>query len=105
MNLECLNDIITDDLAIHIDLTDLKSWDLNTGLTVFSMTKWNGAVSDNINLLDFGLTGFDNGRTNVMWSGESLTPKDTLFSMRRIGYNVINNPTIIETTGVTATTQ
>mgnify|MGYP001766819860 CR=1 FL=1 len=105
MNLECLNDIITDDLAIHIDLTDLKSWDLNTGLTVFSMTKWNGAVSDNINLLDFGLTGFDNGRTNVMWSGESLTPKDTLFSMRRIGYNVINNPTIFETSGVTATTE
>lgn len=105
MNLECLNDIITDDLAIHIDLTDLKSWDLNTGLTVFSITKWNGAVSDNVNLLDFGLTGFDNGRTNIMWSGETLTPKDTLFSMRRIGYNVINNPTIFETSGITATTE
>lgn len=105
MNLECLNDIITDNLAIHIDLTDLKSWDLNTGLTVFSLTKWNGAISDNIDLLDFGLTGFDNGRTNVMWSGETLTPLDILYSMRRIGYNDVINPDEYNTSGVTATTE
>ena len=49
MNLDCLNNIITNNLAIHIDLTNLKSWDLNTGLTSFSLTKWSGAVSDNIN--------------------------------------------------------
>ena len=67
MNLECLNDIITDNLAIHIDLTDIESWvDWNTGLTAFSLTKWSGAVSNNINLIDFGLTEFDNGRTNIM---------------------------------------
>ena len=105
MNLECLNDIITDKLAIHIDLTDIKSWrNWNSGLTAFSLTKWSGAVSDNINLIDFGLTAFDNGRTNVMWSGITLTPSDTLFSMYRVGYNVIHNPTTGETSGVTATT-
>ena len=104
MNLECLKGIITDNLAIQIDLTQLKSWDLNTGFTAFSLTKWAGAVSDNINLLDFGLTEFDNGRTNIMWSGITLTPKDTLFSMYRIGYNVVQNPTSGNTSGVTATT-
>lgn len=104
MNLECLNDIITDNLAIHIDLTNLKSWDLNTGLTAFSLTKWSGAYSDNINLIDFGLTEFDNGRTNIMWSGITLTPNDTQFSMYRVGYNNVINPTTGETSGVTVTT-
>jgi hypothetical protein len=105
MNLECLNDIITSNLAIHIDLTNIKSWDLNTGFTSISLTKWSGAVSDNLNLIDFGLTAFDNGRTNVMWSGITLTPQDTLFSMHRIGYNVVQNPASGETSGVTVTTQ
>jgi len=105
MNLECLNNIITDNLAIQIDLTKLKSWDLNTGFTSFSLTKWTGAISDNINLIDFGLTGFDNGRTNIMWSGITLTPDDTLFSMYRVGYNVIQNPSSNNTSGITATTE
>lgn len=105
MNLECLNDIITSNLAIHIDLTDLNSWDLNTGLTSFSLTKWSGAVSENINLQDFGLTGFDNGRTDKMWEGISLTPEDSLFSMHRVGFNEVENPIGGETSGITVTTQ
>ena len=104
MNLECIKGIITDNLAIQIDLTQLKSWDLNTGLTAISLTKWAGAVSDNINLIDFGLTEFDNGRTNIMWSGITLTPSDTLFSMYRIGENVVKNPSSGNTSGYTATT-
>jgi len=105
MNLECLNDIITSNLAIHIDLTDLKSWDLNSGLTSISLTKWSGAISDNINLQDFGLTAFDNGRTNIMWSGITITPQDNLFSMYRVGYNLVQNPTTGQTSGFTAVTQ
>ena len=104
MNLECLDTFITDNLAIHIDLTSLKSWDLNTGFTSFSITKWSGAVSDNINLMDFGLTEFDNGRTDVMWDGITLTPQDNMLSMYRVGYNDIQNPTTGETSGVTVTT-
>ncbi len=105
MNLECLNDIITDNLAIHIDLTELKSWNLNTGLTCFSLTKWKNAISDNITLIDLGLTGFDNGRIDMMWSGITITPKDTLFSMYRVGYNNVQNPTTGQTSGITVITQ
>lgn len=104
MNLECLKGIITDNLAIQIDLTQLKSWDLNSGFTSISLTKWAGAVSNNINLMDFGLTEFDNGRTNLMWSGITLTPPDTLFHMYRIGYNEVINPSTGNTSGYTATT-
>jgi len=105
MNLECLDDIITSNLAIHIDLTDLDSWDLNTGLTSFSLTKWSGAVADNINLYDFGLTAFDNGRMDAMWEGMELTPNDNVLSMYRVGYNEVQNPTTGETSGVTVNTQ
>ena len=105
MNLECLNGIISDNLAIQIDLTQLKSWDLNADFTAFSLTKWSGAVTDNINLLDFGLTEFDNGRTNLMWSGKTITPADSLFSMYRVGYNIVDNPSSGNTSGLTATTR
>lgn len=105
MDLNCLNDIITDNLAIHIDLTDLDSWDLNTGLTAISLTKWYNAKAANLNLLDWGLTAFDIGRTNEMWGSFQITPQDTLFSVYPIGYNVVENPTSGETTGMTITTE
>jgi hypothetical protein len=105
MNLECIKGIITDNLAIQIDLTQLKSWDLNTGFTAFSLSKWAGAISDNINLNDLGLTEFDNGRTNIMWSGITLKPSGTSFSMYRVGYNKIINPSTGNTSGYTATTE
>ena len=105
MDLNCINDIVTNNLAIEIDLNNSNSWNLNTGLTVNSLTKWSEAISDNINLIDFGLTGFDNGRTNEMWSGITITPNDTYFSMYRVGYNLVKNPTSGETSGVTVMTE
>ena len=87
MNLECLNDIITNRLAIHIDASDPNSWDLNSGFTSISLTKWANAKSDNINLIDFGLTAYDNGRVDNMLSGLTLTPNDTLLKLYRVGYN------------------
>ena len=87
MNLGCLTGIITDNLAVHIDLTDIRSWNLNTDLTLYSLTKWKNAVSDDLNLLDFGLTGFDNGRVNDLNTGITLTRNDTKLKLHRIGYN------------------
>ena len=77
---------------------------MNTGFTSFSLTKWSNAVSENINLYDFGLTGFDNGRMDTMWEGITLTPEDNLFSMYRVGFNEVENPTTGETSGVTVNT-
>jgi len=87
MNLDCLNDIITDGLAIHIDISDIDSWNLNTGFTSISLTQWGGAYSDNINLYDFGLTAYDNGRVDRMYSGLTLTPQDLKVELYRVGYN------------------
>ena len=93
MSLDCLNSIITDNLAIHIDLTDSKSWNLNTDLIVNSLNKWNEAISDDIDLIDFGLTGFDNGRVDSMNSGITLTQNDNKLTLNRVGYNDISGGT------------
>lgn len=106
MALECINDIVNDNLVINIDITDDKSWvDYNVNnKTTVSLTKWTDAISDNINLYDFGLTGFDNGRSNIMWSGITLTPDDVYISLYPVGYNEVINPTTGQTTGVTVST-
>ena len=87
MNLECLNDIITDGLAIHIDISDIDSWNLNTGFTSISLSQWSGAISDNINLYDFGLTAYDNGRVDRMYDQLVLTPQELKLTLYRVGYN------------------
>lgn len=89
-DLTCLNTIIPDDLAAHIDLTSLKSWDLNSGFTSNSITKWSGAFSNDIFLYDFGLTGFDNGRVIEMIDSLTLAANENKLKLFRIGYN---NPT------------
>ena len=104
MNLGCINTIITKNLAVHIDLTDERSWNLNTGFTSISIAKWKNAVCDNLNLYDFGLTAFDVGRIDEMWSGLKLTPDDTKFTMYRIAHNDVVNPTPQEFTGTTIIT-
>ena len=93
MNLECLRCIIVDNLAIHIDLTNMWSWNLNTGLSVNSLTKWNNATLSDVNLVDFGLTAFDNGRMNSMNSGITLTQNDNKLILNRIGFNNISGGT------------
>lgn len=104
MNLECLNDIIKDRLAIHIDLSDQNSWNLNTGLTATSLTQWTNAKSANITLYDYGLTQFDNGATDKQYNSLSITPQDLKFEIKPIGYNNSTGGTfndIYPITGVT----
>ena len=87
MNLDCLNGVITDGLAIHIDISDIDSWNLNTGFTSISLSQWSGAISDNINLYDFGLTAYDNGRVDRMYDQLNITPQDLKVELYRVGYN------------------
>jgi len=87
MNLDCLETIITNNLAIHIDISNINSWNLNSGLTLISLTKWKNAISDDIILYDFGLTAFDNGRVENMYDSLTLTQNDNKLNLHRVGYN------------------
>jgi hypothetical protein len=103
-DLSCLNTIIPDNLAAYIDLTSLKSWDLNTGFTSVSLTKWSGGFSSDIFLYDFGLTGFDNGRVTGMTNSLTLTPKDNKLKLYRVGYNNATGGTFYNGYGITGVT-
>lgn len=103
-DLSCLNTIITDNLAVHIDLTNYKSWNLNTGFTSISLSKWNKAISDNIFLYDFGLTAYDNGRVNKMYDTLTINPTDTKLTLYRVGYNNATGGTFYNGYGITGVT-
>lgn len=103
-DLSCLNTIITDNLAVHIDLTNINSWNLNSGFTSVSLTKWNKAISDNIFLYDFGLTGFDNGRVKKMYDTLTILPTDTKLTLYRVGYNTATGGTFYNGYGITGVT-
>lgn len=104
MNLECLNDIISDRLAIHIDVSDIDSWNLNSGYTSISLNKWSGAISDNIFLYDFGLTAYDNGRVDDMKADLTLTPDDVKLNLHRVGYNNATGGTFYDLYGMSGVT-
>ena len=87
MNLECLNNIITNRLAIHVDISNINSWNLNSGFTSMSLTKWSNAKSDNLDLYDFGLTAYDNGRVDSVLNNLELSPSDLKLQLFRIGNN------------------
>lgn len=104
IDLSCLSTIIYDDLAAYIDLTNLKSWDLNTGFTSVSLTKWSEGYSSDIFLYDFGLTGFDNGRVKKMTDSITLAPADNKLKLYRIGYNNATGGTFYTSLGITGVT-
>ena len=87
MSSQCSNCIILDDLILNIDLNDLYSWDLNTGLTLDSTYKWKYAQSIDANLVDFGLTAYDNGMLNDMNTGLTLSYNDNNLKLFRVGSN------------------
>lgn len=96
MNLDCMNTVISNNLVAYFDVTNINSWNLNTGLSINSLTKWSDAIVDNIILPDFGLTGFDNGRVGNMRSGLTVTYNDKV-NLFRVGYNNETGGTFYDT--------
>jgi hypothetical protein len=87
MDLTCIDGIITDNLAVYIDLSNSKSWDLNTGYTVTSLNQWKYAVSDDKTLTSYGLTAYDMGFTNSLTASTIIRQFDRKVSLRRVGQN------------------
>ncbi|MFA5528684.1 MAG: hypothetical protein WC996_08745, partial [Peptostreptococcales bacterium] len=72
---------------MNIDLSDLKSWDLNDSFIVKSLTSWEKSKSDNLLLPDFGLTAYDNGRVSDVEECLELSKDDKSLTLYRIGEN------------------
>jgi hypothetical protein len=102
MKLQCLNGIITKNLAIDIDLSNLNSWNLNSEFTATSLVNYKDRITSDSDLLDFGLTGFDNGRTDRLNDDIVLSTNDK-FTLYRIGYNNPINSLSGQTSGYSST--
>lgn len=76
-----------DKLIMNIDLTNNKSWNLNSDYIVNSSNIWNKAVSNEINLIDYGLTMYDNGRVSDIEECYQFENNDKTFKMYRVGAN------------------
>ncbi|MFW6219803.1 MAG: hypothetical protein ACOC33_03105 [bacterium] len=93
----CNDDIIKDSLIAYIDISDIDSWNLNSGLTVTSLYAFKDATTDEIELKDFGLTLYDNSRVNDMGAEVTLTEKDNKLKLFRVGYNDASGNTFYDT--------
>lgn len=103
-NLKCLNTIITNNLAVHIDISNSLSWSLNPSFNVVSLSKWKDAVTDDISLPDFGLTSYDNGRTNNITGSTTISVADNKLKLYRIGYNNATGGTFYTLMGINSVT-
>jgi hypothetical protein len=95
MFLNCSNQIIDKDLAIHFDISDTSSFNGNSGLTITSLNYYDGYKLTGLTLNDFGLTMFDVGRTNLMYSNLNLVQEDKYLKLYRIGYNIPTGTTTL----------
>ena len=92
-------------LVINFDIVNENSWFIDgSSLTITSLNRWNKAISEDVTLLDYGLTAFDYGFTNKMWDKLELTSNNTNLTLKSIGYNNVINPTTEQTSGMTITT-
>ena len=99
----CQKGLITDNLVLNMDVSDVNITDTGK-FSIESSVKWKNATSDNINLYDFGLTAFDNGLTDNMSDYLNIRPDDLLVIMSRVGFNEVTNPADGETSAYSATT-
>ena len=56
---DCLTNYNTENLAINIDLTSVKSFDSNNLDDMISINKWSGSKTSDVQLDDYGLTMYD----------------------------------------------
>lgn len=100
-DVNCDKGPVTDGLVVWFDIN--QSGTTTNGTSLTSLTTWSGASvlpNSGITLCDFGLTGIDNGRYDML-SGitVSLTTADTKFILYPVTGYTINSITGTATTG------
>lgn len=80
-------------LIVNFDISDNMSWNGNTGYTISSLSSWDGAKVKAQIINEFGLTAYDNGRTDIMYDTLSIKPSEP-FKLYRVGGNVGSGQTL-----------
>jgi len=103
-----INKELINSLAVNIDISDNKSWNLGNEYIVKSINGINSVKVNELTLPDFGLTGIDNGRVPHIGDGYYINPSDNKLILKRVGYYSVSGDTInydgYEVNPVTGTT-
>ena len=83
---DCLTNYNTENLAINIDLTSIKSFNSNNLDDMISINKWSGSKTSDVQLDDYGLTMYDNSFTNNMMDCKLLLASNNKLQLKRAKY-------------------
>lgn len=97
----CNLNILSDNLLFNFDISKVKSYNGNTGLTINSLLSWNDAIIKNEIIQDFGLTMYDVGRCNTLTGFTETNNFEKYFKLYPITYNDSSGNTFYTLTGIT----
>jgi hypothetical protein len=94
-----------DNIIFDFDISNIKSYDTNTGFTITSLTYWNNYTLSDLTLTGYGQTMYDFGLTTSYTESKSYSIQNRNLIFNRIGYNDASGnttfPQIILTTSST----
>lgn len=78
-----------DNIIFDFDISNIKSYDLNTGFTLTSLTFWENYILSDLTLTGYGQTMYDFGlaKSTSFTETKTYTIKDRNLILNRIGYN------------------
>jgi len=78
-----------DNIIFDFDISNIKSYDSNSGFTITSLTYWNNYVLSDLTLTGYGQTMYDFGlsKSTSFTESKSYTIKDRNLIFNKIGYN------------------
>jgi hypothetical protein len=76
-----------DNIIFDFDISNIKSYDLNTGFTLTSLTFWENYILSDLTLTGYGQTMYDFGLTTSYTANKSYTIQNRNLVFNRIGYN------------------
>jgi hypothetical protein len=94
-----------DSIIFDFDISNIKSYNNNTGFSVTSLTYWNHYSLSDLSLTGYGQTMYDFGLSTSFTKTKSYTIQDRNLVFNRIGYNnASGNTTYPQITLITSTT-
>ena len=76
-----------DNIIFDFDISNIKSYDSNSGFTITSLTYWNNYALSDLTLTGYGQTMYDFGITSSYTASKSYTVQNRNLVFNRIGYN------------------
>ena len=76
-----------DNIIFDFDISNIKSFDNNSGFTITSLTYWDNYALSDLTLTGYGQTMYDFGITSSYTASKSYTVQNRNLIFNRIGYN------------------